>query len=81
MVEPDDLEIEQEENEENEGMVTYDIATYPSDFTLSGIFDMWKDDDITIPKFQREFVWSIRQSSLLIESFLCGLPVPPVFFY
>jgi uncharacterized protein with ParB-like and HNH nuclease domain len=81
MLELDELEVEQGDNEENEGMVTYDIATYPSDFTLSGIFDMWQDGDITIPEFQREFVWSITQSSLLIESFLCGLPVPPVFFY
>src|SRR5690606_22122035 len=31
--------------------------------------------------FQRNFVWSIKQSSLLIESFLLGLPVPQVFFY
>src|SRR5690606_24033393 len=59
----------------------YDIASYPSDFTLSGIFDMWANRDITIPDFQREFVWTIKQSSLLIESFLLGLPVPPVFFY
>jgi hypothetical protein len=42
---------------------------------------MWQDNDITIPDFQREFVWTIRQASLLIESFLLGLPVPPVFFY
>ena len=42
---------------------------------------MWHDGDIEIPKFQREFVWKIEQSSLLIESFLVGLPVPPVFFY
>ena len=81
MVESNELEIEREENEEDEAMVSYDIATYPSDFTLSGIYDMWKDGGITIPEFQREFVWTIRQSSLLIESFLCGLPVPPVFFY
>jgi hypothetical protein len=42
---------------------------------------MWADKDIVIPEFQREFVWSIKQSSLLIDSFLCGLPVPPVFLY
>src|ERR1035438_2423376 len=36
---------------------------------------------IVIPEFQREFVWTIKQSSLLIDSFLRGLPVPPVFFY
>jgi hypothetical protein len=42
---------------------------------------MWDDKDITIPDYQREFVWTIQQSSLLIDSFLAGLPVPPVFFY
>ena len=80
-IEPD-LPIE-DTDEENDVAVTihYDIATYPSDFTLAGIAQMWKDKDIRIPDFQREFVWSIRQSSLLIDSFLSGLPVPPVFFY
>lgn len=76
----DDL-VTEEEQEEDGVAITYDIATYPSDFTLSGIAQMWKDKDISIPDFQREFVWSMRQSSLLIDSFLCGLPVPPVFFY
>ncbi|MCB9422844.1 MAG: DUF262 domain-containing protein [Ardenticatenaceae bacterium] len=79
---PEDfLEIEVDESQEDEGLVSYDIATYPSDFTLSGIVNMWQNGDITIPDFQREFVWTIRQASLLIESFLLGLPVPPVFFY
>ncbi|MEI8173668.1 MAG: DUF262 domain-containing protein [Deltaproteobacteria bacterium] len=79
-VELDDILIE-EEVEEDEVVVVYDIATYPSDFTLSGIHKMWQDKDIEIPDFQREFVWTIKQSSLLIDSFLLGLPVPPVFFY
>lgn len=76
----DDLLVE-EEQEEGTVSVKYDIATYPSDFTLSGIVQMWEDKDIVIPDYQREFVWSINQASLLIDSFLCGLPVPPVFFY
>jgi hypothetical protein len=67
--------------EEDEVPIEYDIATYPSDFTLTGIHKMWQDGDIEIPEFQREFVWTLKQSSLLIESFLLGLPVPPVFFY
>ena len=75
-----DLMFEEEEDED-EIPVEYDIASYPSDFTLSGIAQMWADGDIVIPDFQREFVWTIKQSSLLIDSFLCGLPVPPVFFY
>lgn len=69
------------EEEEGEGHVEYDIASYPSDLTLAGINDMWQNGDIVIPDFQREFVWKIKQSSLLVESFLLGLPVPPVFFY
>jgi hypothetical protein len=79
----EDIMTEDDEGaeEEESASVSYDIATYPSDFTLSGITDMWKDGDIVIPEFQREFVWTIKQSSLLIDSFLCGLPVPPVFFY
>ncbi len=77
----DTLEIEKEDDSSDEVLVKYDITSYPSDFTLDGLLKMWEEEDITIPDFQREFVWSIKQSSLLIESFLIGLPVPPVFFY
>lgn len=80
-IKTDTLEIEREDEQENEVLVEYDITTYPSDFTLNGLAQMWRDGDITIPDYQREFVWSIKQSTLLIESFLIGLPVPPVFFY
>ena len=30
---------------------------------------------------QRKFLWQLPQASKLIESFLLGLPVPPVFLY
>jgi len=76
-----ELDLEIDETQEDESLIIYDIATYPSDFTLWGIYEMWQRDDITIPDFQREYVWTIKQASLLIESFLLGLPVPPVFFY
>ena len=66
---------------ENEVAVIYDIASYPSDLTLSVIYEMWSNKDIEIPEFQRNFVWDIEQSSLLIESFLLGLPIPQVFFF
>lgn len=81
MTQYDTLDIEEESQDEQEVLIEYDITTYPSDFTLSGLFKMWQNGDITIPDYQREFVWSIKQSSLLIESFLIGLPVPPIFFY
>lgn len=81
MTQFDTLDIEEFEQEEQEVLIEYDITTYPSDFTLSGLFKLWENGDITIPDYQREFVWTIKQSSLLIESFLIGLPVPPIFFY
>lgn len=61
--------------------IKYDIASYPSDLTLNVLKSMWDSGTIEIPSYQRNFVWSIKQSSELIESFLLGLPVPPVFFY
>lgn len=76
----EDLELE-DEVEDEDVAVTYDIASYPSDNTLLTLVQMWHDGDIVIPDFQREFVWSRKQSSLLIDSFLTGLPVPPIFFY
>jgi hypothetical protein len=75
-------EIEVEiHNEDGEHYVEYDLQIYPSDYTLKVITDMWEDRDIEIPEFQRNFVWTLKQSSLLIESFLVGLPVPQLFFY
>lgn len=59
----------------------YDIATYPADFTLEGLADKWRDDELVIPPFQRGFVWTQVQASKLIESFLVGLPVPAIFLY
>ena len=76
----DALEVD-EVMDDNEVYVAFDIASYPADLTLSVVSEMWKNHDIVIPEFQRNFVWDIRQSSLLIESFLLGLPVPQVFFY
>lgn len=82
MIDEKNIELEVDEvYEENEVLIDYDIASYPSDLTLSGIKELWDNEDIYIPDFQRNFVWKIRQSSLLIESFLLGLPVPQVFFY
>lgn len=76
----DQLAVEDEGLEE-EAYVPYDITAYPSDLTLSGIHEMWHKGDLIIPEFQRNFVWTIAQSSLLIESFLMGLPVPQMFLY
>lgn len=80
MIDDQDLEVDEESNDE-EAYVPYDIHAYPSDLTLNGIHDMWHSGDLVVPEFQRNFVWTIGQSSLLIESFLMGLPVPQMFLY
>jgi len=78
----DEFSIEGDSPEvEDEVAVDFHIASYPSDLTLGVLQDMWENGDIIIPDYQRNFVWSIKQASLLIESFLLGLPVPQVFFY
>src|SRR5229473_5279935 len=33
------------------------------------------------PEYQRRLRWSIKQKSLLIESFLLNIPIPPIFLY
>ncbi len=59
----------------------YRVAAYPADFTLEVLHNKWGIDDLEIPQFQRAFAWRQVQASKLIESFLVGLPVPPVFVY
>ncbi len=79
-----DLELEpvtSEDEDYQSAPPDYQISTYPADFTLEGLHQKWKAQEIRIPEFQRAFVWKQVQSSKLIESFLVGLPVPPVFVY
>lgn len=76
----DDIRFaEQEEDEQDD--IGYEIAYYPSDFTLKGYYDKWKSEHLVIPHFQRGYVWDQVRASKLIESFLLGLPVPGVFLY
>jgi hypothetical protein len=60
---------------------SYEIATYPADYTLEVLSSQWKSNELYIPPFQRGFVWNQVQASKLIESFLVGLPVPSIFLY
>jgi hypothetical protein len=72
-----------EEAEEDEALPpsSYEIFSYPADTTLKGYLDQWDNKQLYIPQFQRNYVWDQTRASKLIESFLVGLPVPPVFLY
>lgn len=60
---------------------TYKISSYGADFTLEVLSQKIENKEISIPAFQRKFVWTPTQSSQLVESFLLGLPVPQIFLY
>ena len=61
--------------------VRYTIASYGSDMPIDGLVDRLKREDIFVPEFQRNFVWTIAQASRFIESLLLGLPVPGIFLF
>ena len=79
-----DLELESVSSEEEDyasSPAQCDITTYSGHFPLETWYEQWQDGEIIIPQYQRGYVWKPAQASRLIESFLLGLPVPPVFLY
>jgi hypothetical protein len=73
--------IESEERDQESSPVSFEINVYPLDYPLETLWEKIKQKEIKVPEFQRKFVWTQKQSSRLIESFLLGLPVPPIFLY
>lgn len=73
--------IESEELDLEATPATYEVITYPADFTLEGLVSKYRKGSMTVPGFQRNYVWNIKQASRLIESFLLGLPVPAIFLF
>jgi hypothetical protein len=78
-IEPLSSEVEDKEY----SPTSYDVVTYPADFTLEVLISKLNADppEIRVPGFQRRYVWTQAQASKLIESFLLGLPVPPIFLF
>jgi len=73
--------VESEIRDEQASLHTYEVLTYPADYTLQVLFDKFQKGQVTIPRFQRGYVWTQIQASKLIESFVLGLPVPAIFLY
>jgi hypothetical protein len=68
------------EEEENEAVpFQYAISTSGIDYAVSDLVKRLREGDIVIPKFQRGYVWSLKEASRFIESLLFGLPVPNIF--
>lgn len=72
---------EESPEQEREPKLEYEIMNYPADITLKGYVDLWDRKELTVPLFQRMYVWDRIKASKLVESFLLGLPVPGTFLY
>lgn len=73
--------VPSEEEDKLAGPPTYDLLTYPADFTLEVLATKFAAREIIVPEMQRRYVWNQPQASRLVESFLLGLPIPPIYLY
>lgn len=74
LIDPSDVE-----DEEVSTTTRYLISSYGADYPVDSLINRLRSGDITIPTFQRAFVWTRAQASRFIESLLLGLPVPGIF--
>lgn len=67
------------EIKDNQKLFDFDIKEYTLEFLVLKFNSNNDTQDIFIPDYQREFVWTKKQQSLFIESVLIGLPIPYIF--
>lgn len=83
-------QLEEEDSDES-STFRYQITAYGADYPVDALVKRIVSNDIVVPTFesdgefediqafQRDFVWSKRQSDRFVESLLLGLPVPGIF--
>ena len=78
ILEQNDIEVDDEEV-----YSCYEITNYPAFYTLAECSRKYNPETgvFVVPDFQRHPVWNDQKKAKLIESFLLGLPVPPIFLY
>ena len=67
------------EDDEAVAPVHFQITSFGVDFDVDGLCRRLERGEIVVPRFQRSFVWNLRQASRFVESLLLGLPVPGIF--
>lgn len=74
------IEIDEIEDVRDEHVnFLYTITSYGADYPVDALIKRLKSGAIFIPKFQRAYVWGLKEASRFIESLLLGLPVPGIF--
>lgn len=76
-----DEEVIEDESEKDDSppRATYEIISFGIDFDVLGLVRRLDEGDVTVPDWQRRFIWNINNASSFVESLLLGLPVPGVF--
>jgi hypothetical protein len=69
----------EEEGAQEIAPLRFAISSYGADYTVDGLVKRIREGSVYVPKFQRGFVWDIKDASRFIESLLLGLPVPSIF--
>jgi hypothetical protein len=82
-MEPAQVDLEDQRTDEGDEIEVqpfrYAISSYGADYPVDGLVKRIREGAIYVPKFQREFVWDIKDASRFVESLLLGLPVPSIF--
>jgi len=73
--------MKEEEEEAGDYPPEYHVIPTPNDFNVITIWKLIESDVISVPRFQRNYIWDIKKASKLIESLIIGLPVPQIFLY
>lgn len=55
------------------------LRTEQYDFSVSTLIAMMGKGEVSIPEFQRRYVWSDRQASRLVESLIIQCPIPVIY--
>ncbi len=71
--------LDDTESDTSVAVEQYAISSFGIDFDVEGLVRRLRKEDVYVPPFQRNFIWTQRESSQFIESLLLGLPVPGVF--
>ena len=74
-------EILDEENDTGSYLDKYDVSVVPNDFNIGSLCSYLEAGVLSVPAFQRAYVWSKKQASRFVESLLMGLPVPQIFLF
>jgi hypothetical protein len=56
------------------------LVTQPVDLSVQTLGDQWRDQLLTLPAIQREYIWDNGKASRLIESLLLNIPIPVLYF-